>query len=88
MADRPDDAHDDLGECRRDAAAIARMACNVASIAAIPWEALCDGVARGCLLEMAYAGGDVGAVAADGTWWVRLGSRLELCTAWAARFRA
>lgn len=84
-----DQMGDEPGSCRGDAAAIARMACNVASVAAIPWEALGDGVARGCLLEMAYAGGDVGAVAAaDGTWWVRLGSRRETCAAWAARFHA
>ena len=64
------------------------MARNVASVAAIPWEELSDGPARGCLLEMAYGGGDVGAFrAADGRWWVRLGSRTESCSAWASRFR-
>ncbi|WIG59375.1 MAG: Alkaline phosphatase [Ktedonobacterales bacterium] len=63
------------------------MARNVASVAAIPWEELSDGPARGCLLEMAYSGGDVGAFrAADGRWWVRLGSGAELCAAWASRF--
>lgn len=82
-----DQENADRGGCREDAAAIARMACNVASIAAIPWEALCDGPARGCLLEMAYAGGDVNAVhLADSGWWVRLGQRWETCAAWAARF--
>lgn len=66
---------------------IASMARNVASVAAIPWEELPDGTARGCLLEMAYAGGNVGAFgAADGHWWVRLGSRAESCAAWASRF--
>ena len=65
----------------------ASMARNVASVAAIPWEELPDGPARGCLLEMAYAGGDVGAfVAVDGHWWVRLGGRAESCAAWASRF--
>lgn len=63
------------------------MARNVASVAAIPWEELPDGTARGCLLELAYAGGDVGAFrAADGHWWVRLGSEAESCAAWASRF--
>lgn len=63
------------------------MARNVASVAAIPWEELPDGSARGCLLEMAYVGGDVGAFrAADGHWWVRLGSERESCVAWASRF--
>jgi hypothetical protein len=67
-----------------DSAIIAR---NVASVAAIPWEELSDGPARGCLLEMAYAGGDVGAFcAADGRWWVLLGSGAESCAAWASRF--
>lgn len=65
----------------------AMMARNVASVAAIPWEELPDGPARGCLLEMAYAGGDVGAFrAAEGHWWVRLGSEAESCAAWASRF--
>lgn len=69
-------------------ATIASMARNVASLAAIPWEELSDGPARGCLLEMAYAGAHVGAFrAADGRWWVRLGSRAESCAAWASRFR-
>lgn len=48
---------------------IASMARNVASVAAIPWEELPDGPSRGCLLEMAYVGGDVRAFrAADGRW--------------------
>ena len=65
------------------------MARNVASIAEIPWEALPDGAVRGCLVEMAYAGGDVGAFqAADGSWWVRLEHQTETCAAWAARFSA
>lgn len=65
----------------------ATLACNVASIAAIPWEELPDGPARGCLLEMAYAGGNVSAFPApDGRWWVRLGSSVETCAAWASRF--
>lgn len=86
--DMGDQADADRDGWREDDAAIARMAGNVASIAAIPWEALCDGPARGCLLEMAYAGGDVSAVhTADGGWWVRLGQRWETCAAWAARFR-
>lgn len=63
------------------------MGRNVASVAAIPWEELPDGPARGCLLEMAYAGGDVGAFrAADGHWWVRPGGEAESCAAWASRF--
>lgn len=63
------------------------MARNVASVAAIPWEELPDGPARGCLLEMTYAGGDVRAFrAAEGHWWVRLGSEAESCAAWASRF--
>ena len=67
-----------------DSAIIAR---NVASVAAIPWEELPDGPARGCLLELAYAGGDVGAFrAADGRWWVRLENKAESCAAWASRF--
>jgi hypothetical protein len=32
---------------------VTQIACNVASIAAIPWEELPDGPARGLLLEMA-----------------------------------
>ena len=63
------------------------MARNVASVAAIPWEELPDGPARSCLLDMAYAGGDVGAFrAADGRWWVRLENKAESCAAWASRF--
>jgi hypothetical protein len=68
-------------------ASLTGIARNVASVAAIPWEELSEGPARGCLLEMAYAGGDVGAFrAADGRWWVRLGSGAESCTEWASRF--
>lgn len=67
--------------------AVATMARNAASIVAIPWEELSDGPARFCLLDMAYVGGDVGAFrTADGSWWVRIGSRAESCAAWAARF--
>ncbi len=65
------------------------MVCNVASVASIPWEELPDGPARGCLLEMAYAGGDVGAFrTASGCWWIRLGHQTETCAEWAARFSA
>ncbi|HEV2238820.1 MAG TPA: hypothetical protein VGR57_19330 [Ktedonobacterales bacterium] len=77
----------DRAAARVSAADGAIMARNVASVVAIPWEELPDGPARGCLLEMAYAGGDVGTFrAADGHWWVRLGSRAESCAAWASRF--
>lgn len=84
-----DNRHDDLDA--RDGiaftAASERMARNVASVAAIPWEELPDGPARCCLLDMAYAGGDAGAFrAANGSWWVRIGNRVEPCAAWAARF--
>lgn len=66
---------------------LARLARNVASIADIPWEELPDGAARGCLIEMAYAGADVGAFrAADGRWQVRVEGRVEPCAAWLARF--
>lgn len=66
---------------------VERMAHNVASVADIPWETLPDGPARGCLLEMAYAGADVRAFrAADGDWYVRVEGRIESCAAWAARF--
>lgn len=82
---------DDQGDARDlslSTEATARMARNVASVAAIPWEDLPDGPARFCLLEMAYAGGDVGAFrASDGRWWVRVESQTETCAAWAARFR-
>lgn len=66
---------------------LCRMARNVASIAAIPWEALADGPARGCLLEMAYAGLDVSAFETrSGCWHIRMrGSELS-CAEWAARF--
>ncbi|MDE3230824.1 MAG: hypothetical protein KGO05_13175 [Chloroflexota bacterium] len=67
----------------------ASMAHNVASVADIPWEALPDSAARGCLLEMAYKGADVCAFrAADGGWYVRIEGRIETCAAWAARFSA
>ena len=69
------------------AEATVRVARNVATIADIPWEELSDGVARGCLLDMAYRGGNVGAFRAeDGHWRVCLGSRSESCADWAARF--
>lgn len=77
----------DLGPCAGPAEAIAQMARTVASVADIPWDELPDGPARGCLLEMAYAGGDVGAFrAADGGWRVRLWSQAVPCAAWAAMF--
>lgn len=67
---------------------VSALARNVASIAAIPWEVLPDGPARGFLLEMAYVGADVSAFAGDdGRWYVRLQRRVEPCAAWAARFR-
>lgn len=82
-----DDRDDDAWAKAEVVEAGARLAHNVASIASIPWEELPDGTARFCLLDMAYAGGDVGAFrAADGRWWVRVGSRTETCAAWAARF--
>lgn len=82
---------DDIDEARGTqvdvAEAITRAARNAASIAAIPWEELPDGAARGCLLEMAYAGGNVSASqAADGRWRIRIDSQVELCDVWAARF--
>lgn len=84
MADDRDDETLISAEVTDDGARLAR---NVASIADIPWEELRDGPARFCLLDMAYAGGDVGAYrTADGRWWVRVGSQAETCAAWAARF--
>ena len=81
-------ADDELAAHADGASASARLARNVASVAAVPWEELPDGPARGYLLEMAYLGGDVGALqTADGRWWVRLGSQMETCAAWRARFR-
>ncbi len=79
---------DDTAENRGTGAdGVARTASNVASFADIPWEALADGAARCCLLEMAYAGADVCAFcAADGGWYVRVAGRAETCAAWAARF--
>jgi len=64
-----------------------RMARNAASVAAVPWEELPDGAARGLLLEMAYAGLDVAArVDDDGRWRVRLGRREMTCAEWRAQF--
>ena len=66
---------------------VCRMARNVASIAAIPWEALADGPARGCLLEMAYAGLSVGAFETrEGCWRIRLQGNELSCAEWAAKF--
>jgi hypothetical protein len=87
-----DDTSGELGisDGAKNGALIANSAIvarNVANVAAIPWEELSDGPARGCLLEMAYAGGDAGAFrAADGHYWVRLGSEAESCATWASRF--
>lgn len=84
MAGDPDDAAWAMAETVEDGT---RLSLNVASIAAVPWEELPDGPARFCLLDMAYAGGNVGAYcAADGRWWVRVGRRSETCAEWAARF--
>jgi hypothetical protein len=67
---------------------MAQIACNVASIAAIPWEELPDGPARGLLLEMAYAGLRVNAYAPqDRTCWrVRVEGQEMTCAEWAAKF--
>ena len=66
---------------------MAQIACNVASIAAIPWEELPDGPARGLLLEMAYAGLLVSAYCRDpACWWVRLVAQEMPCAEWAAKF--
>ena len=63
------------------------MACNVASIAAIPWEDLPDGPARGLLLEMAYAGLGVSACPNDQAGWrVRIEEQEMACAEWAAKF--
>ena len=84
MANQP---ADDFGTGADNAAGLAQMARNVASIAVIPWEALPDGAARGCLLDMAYKGADVRAFrTVDGDWYVRVEGRIESCAAWAARF--
>jgi hypothetical protein len=66
---------------------IAQIACNVASIAAIPWDELPDGPARGLLLEMAYAGLCVSAYANDQACWrVRVEGQEMTCAEWAAKF--
>ncbi len=76
---RPNDGDNDDDVCR--------MARNVASIAAIPWEELADGPARECLLEMAYAGLDVGAFEThEGCWRIRLQQQAMSCGEWAAKF--
>lgn len=68
---------------------VCRMARNVASIAAIPWEELADGPARGCLLEMAYAGLNVSAYETrEGCWRIHLQQRELSCAEWAAKFAA
>lgn len=67
--------------------AVVSMARNVASLADIPWEQLADGTARGCLMEMAYAGADVSAYCnEDGTWYIRLMGASMTCAEWAAKF--
>lgn len=84
MANDPGDSLSARAEATE---AVTRMARAVASVADIPWDELPDGVARSCLLDMAYSGGDIDAFqAADGRWWVRLWGRTETCAAWAARF--
>jgi hypothetical protein len=66
---------------------MAQIACNVASIAAIPWEDLPDGPARGLLLEMAYAGLGVSACPNDQAGWrVRIEGQEMACAEWAAKF--
>lgn len=71
-------------EPRRD---VCRMARNVASVVAVPWEELPDGAARGLLLEMAYAGLDVEAYQCeDGAWRIRIGHEEMTCAMWRARF--
>ena len=66
---------------------LATMACHVASIAAIPWEELADGAARGCLLEMAYGGLRVLAYPGrDGRWRICLEGHEMTCAEWSARF--
>ena len=66
---------------------MAQVACNVASIAAIPWEELPDGAARGLLLEMAYAGLHVSASCCDQIRWrVRVEGQEMTCAEWAAKF--
>jgi hypothetical protein len=66
---------------------VSRIARNVASIAAVPWEVLGDGPARFLLLEMAYAGLDVGMCErSDGTWRVHLGQQQMTSDEWRAKF--
>jgi hypothetical protein len=66
---------------------VARIACNVASIAAIPWEQLADGPARGLLLEMAYAGLRVSADCRDHMLWrVSVEGQEMTCAEWAGKF--
>jgi hypothetical protein len=66
---------------------MAQIACNVASIAVIPWEELPDGPARGLLLEMAYAGLRVSACCHDqARWWVRVEGQEMTCAEWAGKF--
>lgn len=64
-----------------------QIACNVASIAALPWEELPDGPARGLLLEMAYAGLRVNARCDDeARWRLRVEGQEMTCAEWAAKF--
>ncbi|HEX3272573.1 MAG TPA: hypothetical protein VHR15_18150 [Ktedonobacterales bacterium] len=66
---------------------MAQVACNVASIAAIPWEELPDSPARGLLLEMAYAGLRVSAYCANQVCWrVRIEGQEMTCAEWAGKF--
>jgi hypothetical protein len=66
---------------------VTQIACNVASIAAIPWEELPDSPARGLLLEMAYAGLRVSAYCHDlACWWVRVEGQEMRCAEWAGKF--
>jgi hypothetical protein len=66
---------------------MAQVACNVASIAAIPWGELPDGPARGLLLEMAYAGLRVSACYCDpACWWVSIEGQEMTCAEWAGNF--
>jgi hypothetical protein len=66
---------------------MALIARNVASIAAIPWEELPDGPARGLLLEMAYAGLRVSASCRDPEcWWVYVAGQKMTCAEWAGKF--
>jgi hypothetical protein len=66
---------------------MAQVACNVASIATIPWEELPDGPARGLLLEMAYAGLRVSACCADEACWrLRIEGQEMTCAEWAGKF--